>query len=65
MFAQSDEDVLIFRLNDEGMLDMLESEYSKTLEDLMVTYLMGNNGSIAGFTAALTIELVNQRTVNA
>lgn len=65
MFAHSDEDVLIFRLNDEGMLDMLESEYSKTLEDLMVTYLMGNNGSIAAFTAALTIELVNQRTVNA
>ena len=65
MFAHSDEDVLIFRLNDEGMLDMLESEYSKTLGDLMVTYLMGSNGSVAVFTAALTIDLVNQRTVNA
>lgn len=63
MFAHSDQDVLIFRLNDQGMLDMLESEYSKTLGDFVVTYLMGNNGSLTAFTAALTIDLMNQRTV--
>ncbi|CAO1351142.1 unnamed protein product [Diamesa serratosioi] len=63
MYAHSDQDVLIFRLNNQGMLDMLESEYSKTLGDYVVTYLLGNSGSLAAFTAALTSDLINQRTV--
>lgn len=63
MYAHSDQDVLIFRLNNQGMLDMLESEYSKTLGDYVLTYLLGNTGSLAAFTAALTSDLINQRTV--
>lgn len=62
MFAENEADELLFLFNGEGQLDMVETEYSKVLSGFMSQYLQGPNGSLAAFTAALTIELVNQMT---
>lgn len=65
MFADNENDELLFQLNDEGTLDMLETEYSKTplFTGLVTQYLQSSNGSLPSFTAALTLELVNRMTV--
>lgn len=63
MFADSESDELMFQLNDEGSLDMLETEYSQALEPLMDQYLRCTNGKLPAFTSALTLELINRMTV--
>jgi hypothetical protein len=63
MYADNENDELLFQLNEMGSLDMLESDYSKLLSGFMAQYLGGPNGSLPAFTSALTLELVNRMTV--
>lgn len=63
MYADNETDELIFHFNDEGTLDMLETEYSKILSGFMSEYLQGPTGSLCAFTSALTLDLVNRMTV--
>lgn len=63
MYADNEHDELLFQLNDVGALDMLESEYSKTLNSFIQQYLHGANGSLPAFTSALTLDLVTRMTV--
>lgn len=63
MYADNESDELLFQLNNQGTLDMLETEYSKTLDTLMDQYLRNATGSLPAFTAALTLDLVQSVTV--
>lgn len=63
MFADSENDELMFQLNELGSLDMLETEFSQTLEPLMDQYLRCANGKLPAFTSALTLDLINRVTV--
>lgn len=65
MFADDERDELIFQLNSHGTLNMLETEYSKTLEALMEQYLQSASGSLPAFTSALTLDLAQRVTVSA
>lgn len=63
MYADNETDELLFQLNSQGTLDMLETEYSKTLDTLMDQYLRNATGCLPAFTAALTLDLVHRATV--
>jgi Mitotic checkpoint protein len=63
MYADNENDELLFHLNANGTIDMLETDYSKMLSGFMNQYLHGSNGSLPAFTSALTLELVNRMTV--
>lgn len=63
MFADSENDELMFQLNEQGSLDMLETEFSQALEPLMDQYLHCPNGKLPAFTSGLTLELINRMTV--
>lgn len=63
MYSDDEGDELIFQLNAEGTLNMLETEFSKTLEALMDQYLQGESGSLPAFTSALTLDLAQRVTV--
>lgn len=63
MYADNESDELIFQLNSQGQLDMLETEYSKTLDALMDQYLRSSTGCLAAFTSGLTLELVLKGTM--
>lgn len=39
MYAESENEYLNFRLTDQGVVDMLESEYSDTLADMIGSHL--------------------------
>lgn len=62
MYAESADDYLSFRLNDEGVLDMLETEYSEQLNDFMATHL-ANHNSLPAFLSSLTLELFKRTTI--
>ncbi len=63
MYADRETDELNFQFNEEGSLDMLETEYSQMLNTFISQYLNCPNGSLPAFTSALTLELVNRMTV--
>ncbi|GAB0096207.1 Mad1 [Sergentomyia squamirostris] len=63
MYAESEDDFLNFRLNESGVLDMLETEYSITLRDMMRTHL-GTENSMPAFLSALTMDLFNRTTIS-
>lgn len=63
MYADTEQDELLFQLNSTGTLDMLETEYSKTLDTFMDQYLRSANGSLPGFMSALTLDLINRCTM--
>lgn len=65
MYADNETDELMFQLNAQGTLDMLETEYSKTLETHMDQYLRNANGCLPAFTSALTLDLVSRITMTA
>lgn len=62
MYAETEEDYLNFRLNESGVLDMLETEYSISLADMMRTHLVTHN-SLPAFLSSLTLDLFNKTTV--
>uniref|UniRef100_A0A1B0GGT3 Mitotic checkpoint protein mad1 n=2 Tax=Lutzomyia longipalpis TaxID=7200 RepID=A0A1B0GGT3_LUTLO len=61
MYAENEGDYLNFRFND-GVLDMLETEYSISLQDMMRTHL-GAQNSLPAFLSALTLDLISRTTV--
>lgn len=63
MYADNESDELMFQLNTQGTLDMLETEYSQTLDTLMDQYLRSASGGLPAFTSALTLDLVNRVTM--
>jgi mitotic spindle assembly checkpoint protein MAD1 len=62
MYAECEEDYLNFRLNESGVLDMLETEYSESLAEMMRTQLAKHN-SLPAFLSALTLELLTKSTI--
>lgn len=62
MYADSPDDYLSFRLNEENYLDLLETPYSMSLQSLVETHLTGNK-SVPAFLSALTLELFQQTTI--
>lgn len=63
MYADNENDELMFQLNSQGTLDMLETDYSQTLDTLMDQYLRNATGSLPAFTSALTLDLVHRVTM--
>jgi Mitotic checkpoint protein len=63
MYADNEGDELMFQLNEHGTLDMLETEYSQTLDALMDQYLRSDSGSLPSFFSALTLDLVSRVTI--
>lgn len=61
MYAESADDYLHFRLNEEGALDILETEYSNSLSDMIKTHLQNHN-SLPAFLSSLTLELFKRTT---
>lgn len=62
LYAESQEEYLNFRVNESGVLDMLESEYSNALSDMMQQHLAAHN-SLPAFLSTLTLELFNKTTI--
>lgn len=62
VYAESEDEYLNFRINESGVLDMLETEYSISLADMMRTHL-GTHNSLPAFLSALTLDLFNRVTV--
>lgn len=62
VYAESEDEYLNFRLNDGGELDMLETEYSLTLADMVGNYLAAHH-SMPAFLSSLTLDLFNRQTV--
>lgn len=57
MYADSEQDELMFQLNSNGMLDMLETEYSQSLDTLMDQYLRCPNGGLPAFTGVFSYSI--------
>ncbi|XP_055852317.1 mitotic spindle assembly checkpoint protein MAD1 [Episyrphus balteatus] len=62
MYAETPDDYLNFRLNDSGILDMLETPYSISLKEMMQSQLAAHK-SLPAFLSTLTLELFNKVTV--
>ena len=58
-FSDSTDDYLLFKEDAEGNLDLLETDFSSRLFDLIETYLQKGN-SFPAFLSALTVELYNR-----
>lgn len=64
MYADSEDDVLKFRMNELRVLDMLKSDYSDSLIELIETFITGpNDVSYPAFLSSLTLELYNRTTI--
>ena len=61
MYAESPEEYLNFLLDNAGNLNMLESPYSESLNELVCSHL-GTHGSLPAFLSSLTMELFNKTT---
>ena len=61
MYAEHQGEYLNFRLNESGILDMLETEYSISLADMMQTHLAAHR-SLPAFLSSLTLDLFNKTT---
>ncbi|XP_076805290.1 mitotic spindle assembly checkpoint protein MAD1-like isoform X1 [Clavelina lepadiformis] len=62
MYAESESDCLLFEMKPDGTMQMLETEFSKSLEDLISLHLHHQN-SIPMFLSALSISLFSQQTM--
>jgi len=62
MYAEHHEDQICFQLNSEGALNLLENEFSSTLEDMVDLHLR-HQKSIPVFLSAITMDLFNNRTM--
>uniref|UniRef100_U5EX09 Putative attachment n=1 Tax=Corethrella appendiculata TaxID=1370023 RepID=U5EX09_9DIPT len=63
MYAESADEYLNFNVNENGsVLNMLETQYSISLGDMMQTHL-ASHGSFPAFLSTLTLELFNRTTV--
>ncbi|XP_078489711.1 mitotic spindle assembly checkpoint protein MAD1 [Ciona intestinalis] len=64
MYADSETDCLEFEVKTSGEIELLETEYTKTLTDLISLHLHHQN-SIPMFLSALTVNLYGQQTMMA
>jgi len=63
MFAENDDEYLDFRLNESSeILDMLETEYSNSINEMVNKHLTENN-SLPVLLCRLTLQLFNRRTI--
>lgn len=62
MYAEQQEDQIWFQLNQDGALNLLENEFSSTLEDMVDLHLR-HQKSIPVFLSAITMNLFNNRTI--
>ncbi|KAF5300922.1 hypothetical protein FQR65_LT09085 [Abscondita terminalis] len=62
MYAEQQEDQICFQVNSEGALNLLESEFTTTLEDMVDLHLR-HQKSIPVFLSAITMDLFNNRTM--
>jgi mitotic spindle assembly checkpoint protein MAD1 len=62
VYAEHAEDQLCFQLNSEGTLNLLENEFSATLEQ-MVNLHLRHQKSIPVFLSAITMDLFNNSTM--
>lgn len=62
MYAESENDTLYFQLNSEGSLDLLENQFSSTLEELIDLHLR-HQKSIPAFLSVLMINTFNSSTM--
>ncbi|KAJ9582287.1 hypothetical protein L9F63_003416, partial [Diploptera punctata] len=60
MYAESPDEQLIFKITD-GNIELLETPYSQTLEDL-INLLMKRQHSIPAFLSTVTLDLFNRQT---
>lgn len=60
-FAQSENDFLLFRLENNGM-DLMSNDYSQSLCDMVDEYL-ARRESLPAFLCALNLELFNRTTM--
>lgn len=61
MYAESEEDMLCFQMNKDGDMNLLENEYSATLEDMINLHLR-HQKSFPVFLSAITMDLFNNKT---
>ncbi|GLV40114.1 Mitotic arrest-deficient 1 [Carabus blaptoides fortunei] len=62
MYAEAPDDCLQFQLNPDGNLNLLETPFSATLEDMVDLHLR-HQSSIPVFLSALTMDLFNRTTM--
>lgn len=62
MYAETPDDQLCFQVNKEGDLNLLENDYSATLESMINLHLR-HQKSIPVFLSAITMDLFNGKTM--
>ncbi|KAK9878489.1 hypothetical protein WA026_022384 [Henosepilachna vigintioctopunctata] len=62
IYAENAEDILCFQFNNSGHLNLLETEYSSRLENLIELHLR-HQDSIPNFLSSLTLDLYSNRTM--
>ncbi|XP_018579293.1 mitotic spindle assembly checkpoint protein MAD1-like [Anoplophora glabripennis] len=62
MYSDHVDDQLCFQLNKEGELNLLETEFSTTLEDMINLHLV-HQKSIPVFLSAVTMDMFNNKTI--
>ncbi|CAL1543386.1 unnamed protein product [Lymnaea stagnalis] len=63
MYAESSRDHLLFQQNERGEIQLLQTDFSLTLQDAMETYLQRQN-SIPMFLSHITMDLFSKQTMN-
>ncbi|BFZ17481.1 hypothetical protein BsWGS_20520 [Bradybaena similaris] len=63
MYAESSRDYFLFQQNSQGEIQMLQTDFSMTVQDAMETYLQKHN-SIPLFLSSITMELFSRQTMN-
>lgn len=61
MYAEHEEDYLLFQIQSDGEIQLLENEYSNQLNDYIRTYLV-NAESFPAFLASITLDLYKSTT---
>ncbi|XP_066249239.1 mitotic spindle assembly checkpoint protein MAD1 [Euwallacea similis] len=61
MYAESEQDVLCFEVDEDGSLNLLENDFSANLEAMIQLHL-GHQKSIPVFLSAITLDLFNHMT---
>ena len=62
IFAEQEDDVLVFHLNDDSSLDLVSSPFAQRMDKKLTSYLKLNN-AIPAFTSAVTLQLFENSTM--
>ncbi|XP_059177877.1 mitotic spindle assembly checkpoint protein MAD1-like [Physella acuta] len=63
MYAESSRDYLLFQQNEKGEIQLLQTDFSLTLQDAMEMYLIRQN-SFPMFLSHITMDLFSKQTMN-